>query len=378
MADIMDYLDWRGDLSLENSPFNEVDHLILSQLAYVNFDGIVPGVMYEEEFVTLEKACELFYKMYDEKEVLKNKAFSRLAPIMMKKMAQTRRFKEIKLKCYVSQLDYEAQKQFSVVQILLEDQTVYVAFRGTDDTLIGWKEDFNMSFMTAVPAQLAAVAYVNQTLKNTSCKIRMGGHSKGGNLAIYAAIKCEREIKERILEVYNNDGPGFNKEMMMSEAYQSMLSRIRTIIPQGSIIGMLLEHEEEYSVVKSKQVGIMQHDVMSWEILGTNFIYSDQISKGSMILDQALKGWVNELKEEERSEFIDTLFTIFEATGAKTISELNKAKLKKINIILKSYNAMDETSKEMIGRIVGLLTNEYFKVVKGSIGKKAAEIRSST
>lgn len=369
MADIMDYLDWRGDLSFKQAVFNEVDNLILSQLAYVNFDGIVPGIAYDE-VVTLEAACELFFKMNDEKEVLKDKSFTRLATILMKKMAQSERFKYLKLCKYKSQVDYEAQKQFAAVHMILEDESVYIAFRGTDDTIIGWKEDFNMSFITPVPAQIEAATYVNQTVLDRKQQLRMGGHSKGGNLAIYAAVKCKEEVKEQILKVYNNDGPGFNKEMIMSPGYQKMLSKIETIVPQSSVVGMLFEHEEEYVVVKSKQIGLLQHDAMSWEILGSQFIYSEEITKGSQILDDTLKAWINNLSEEERAQFVDSLFTVLEATGAKTISDLTKAKLKKANMILKSYQAMNHTTKEMLSETIKLLTNEYYKVFRQSLTKK--------
>lgn len=374
MADIMDYLDWRGDLTLQQSPFNEVDHLILAQLAYVNFDGIIPG-MQSNEAVTLEAASKLFFKINDEKEVLKQKLFARLAPFVMKKMASTRRFRDMKLCKYVSQLDYEIQKQFGVFQVFLEDGTIYVAFRGTDDTLVGWREDFNMSFMAPIPAQVEAVNYVNRTLSHTTRPIRMGGHSKGGNLAIYAALKCQKCIRKQIIEVYNNDGPGFNKAMMASFNDESIMSKIRTIVPQGSIIGMLLEHEETFTVVKSKQVGILQHDAMSWEVMGPKFVYLEELSKGSQLLEHALKGWMERLEDEQRSQFVDSLFSILEETGAKTVLELTKAKLKKANRLIKSYHAMDDMTKEMLGHTIKLLTNEYYKVVKQSLGKKLSKVK---
>ena len=369
MADIMDYLDWRGDLSFKESAFNEVDNLILSQLAYVNFDGIIPGIAYDES-VTLEEACERFFKIYDEKEVLKNRSLARLAPMLMKKMVQSERFKKLKLGKYKSQLDYEAQKQFAAMHMILEDGTIYIAFRGTDDNLIGWKEDFNMSFMTPIPAQIEAVAYLNETAVDLKQAIRMGGHSKGGNLAIYAAVNCKDEIRTRILKVYNNDGPGFNKEMITSSNYQKMLNRIETIVPQSSIVGMLFEHEEDYIVVKSKYIGFMQHDVMSWEVLGGKFVYSDKRTRGSQILDHTIKSWLNNLGAEEREQFVESLFSILDATGAKTLTDLSKARLKKANMILKSYKAMDATTKEMLSKTIKLLTNEYYKVFKQSFSKK--------
>lgn len=370
MADMMDYLDWRGDLTFENSPFNEVDNLILSQLAYVNFDGIVPGITYDET-VTLTDACTLFFKMHSEKEVLNNKSFIRLAPMVMKKMAETKRFKDIRLCKYVNNIDYVLEKQFSALHILLDTKTLYVAFRGTDDTLIGWKEDFNMSFMTAVPAQLEAVTYLNHTVLSAPYDLIIGGHSKGGNLAIYASVNCESTIKERIITVYNNDGPGFNEAMIASLNYQEMLPKIRTIVPQSSIVGMLLEHEEEYTIVKSKQTGIMQHDAMSWEILGTHFVYTDTVSKGSKILDTTLKSWLNNLDEVQRAEFVDAFFSLLDATGAKTLPDLTVSTIGHINQMIKTFNALDDTTKEMLTKVIKALTFAYYTSFKQSLSQKS-------
>ena len=365
MADVRDYLDWRGDLSFKEVPFNEVDNLILAQLAYVNFDGIVPGIAYDES-VTLEAACELFFKINDEKKVLKQKSFTRIATLLMKQMVQSERFKNLKLSKYKNHIDYEKQKQFAALHMELEDDTIYIAFRGTDDTIVGWREDFNMSFMAPIPSQIEAVEYINKTARDLKQPIRLGGHSKGGNLAIYAAVQCEADIKDKILKVYNNDGPGFNQEMMMSPDYQNMLNKIKTIVPQHSVVGMLLEHEEEYAVVRSKQIGLFQHDAMSWEVLGSEFVYLEETTKGSQMLDDTFKAWINNLSQEERAQFVETLFSILEATGAKTLSDLSKAKLKKASMILKSYHAMDETTKEMLLHTIKLLTNEYYKVFKKS------------
>lgn len=370
MADMMDYLNWRGDLSFDVSPFNEVDNLILSQLAYVNFDGIVPGIAYDES-VTLTDACELFFKIHSEKKVLNNKSFIRLAPMVMKKMAETIRFKDVRLCKYVNNIDYTLEKQFSALHIILDQHTLYVAFRGTDDTLVGWKEDFNMSFMTTIPAQLEAVTYLNHTVLTTPYDLIIGGHSKGGNLAIYASVNCKSTIKERIITVYNNDGPGFNELMIASLSYQEMLPKIRTIIPQSSIVGMLLEHEEEYTIVKSKQTGIMQHDAMSWEILGTHFVYTDNVSKGSKILDTTLKAWLSNLNETQRAEFVDAFFSLLDATGAKTLSDLTGSKLGHINQIIKTFNALDDTTKEMLGKVIKALTIAYYTSFKQSLSQKS-------
>ena len=369
MSDILDYLQWRGDLTFDKSPFNEVDNLILSQLSYVNYDGIVPGPSYDEQ-ITLEEACVLFYKMHTEKEVAADKSFIRLAPVLLKHAATTERFKHIGLYNYVSKLDYKEEKQFSALHYRLDGETIYVAYRGTDDTILGWKEDFNMAFLAAVPSQIEAVNYLNATLKQPPNNVYIGGHSKGGNLAIYAATQCNPKIKPYIVEIFNNDGPGFDEHMLESRLYQEMLPRITTIVPQSSVIGMLLEHEEEYKVIKSKQLGIMQHDAMSWEVLGNSFVTCDTVSKGSQILDHTLKSWLRTISKEEREQFTDVLYEILETTGAKTLSDLSTSRLKKINKLLKSYNALDEATKTKLTHMVSQLASTYYQMFKESLLSK--------
>lgn len=369
MANIEDYLKWRGDLTFKQAPFNEVDNLILTLIGYISFDGIVPGPAYKE-IITLEEASNLFFKMYTEKDILSNRSFTKLVPFLMRQVAQTKRFKDVGLCKYVSIIDYKDEKQFAALHILLEDGSTYISYRGTDDTLVGWKEDFNMTYMIPVPSQLSALKYLEMTTKWSNRPLRLGGHSKGGNLAIYAAISCKDKIKRRIIEVYNNDGPGFNQEVIESKGYKEMLHKIKTIVPQSSIVGMLLEHEEEYVVVKSKKSGISQHDIMNWEVLGSKLVYLESISKNSQKLDHTIKGWLGNIDMAQRQQFIDALFTALESTGAKTISELTTDKFKNINAILKTLGTMDETTKEMVTRTLKILASEYYKFFVQSLTKR--------
>ena len=208
MGNIMDYISWRGDLTFEQSKFNEVDNLILACFSYVNLDGI-PAVA-EQKGIELKNLTEEFMKLHTMEELEADKSFIRLAPFMMLEMAETNRFGNSVIRNYVNEIVTEAEQQFAAVEIVLEDGTSYVSFRGTDDTIIGWKEDFNLS-TGVVPAQERAVEYVRRVSENTSGMLRVGGHSKGGNLAIYGAVMC-KEAHEKIMEVYSNDGPGFSKE----------------------------------------------------------------------------------------------------------------------------------------------------------------------
>ena len=287
MANMIDYLEWRGDLSFCTAGFNEVDNLLLAQLAYVDFDGIVPGQDSGAD-ISLREASDIFWSGHDEEEILSRVSMTKWAPIVMRSMAETERFCNIRLSRYVNDVSDEEQSQFSVVCAALADGSIYVAFSGTDDTIVGWRENFNMGYLAETPGQLKAVQYLNRLDGASGQKLRVGGHSKGGNLSVYAAVKCLPKIQKRILTVYSNDGPGFNHEMTESAAYRRMLPRIKTILPESSIVGMLLEHQENYEVVKSSQSGIQQHDALSWEVLGASFVYVEQVAMKSVLLDETM------------------------------------------------------------------------------------------
>lgn len=245
MANIFDYINWRGDLSLRDSKFNEIDNLILARFSYFPFDNILK----EGEEITIAEAGKRFKKLDVQKERILQKEDIDLFP----KMAESKRFSEMKIANYINKISPEEEKQFSAITIYMPDDTIYISFRGTDNTLIGWKEDFNMSFREKVPSQLDAVEYVNRVASKYTNKIRIGGHSKGGNLAVYAASFCSKEIKDRIINIYNNDGPGFHETITINPNYIETVPKVHTLIPQTSIIGRLLYHEESYTVVQSTE-----------------------------------------------------------------------------------------------------------------------------
>lgn len=373
MADIEEYLIWRGDLTFKQDAFNDVDNALLSAMAYVDMHGIVPESD-SKGSVTLADASRLFFEEHSRKELQADESFIREMPFLMQKMAESRRFSEIKLSKYMEIIDEEAQMQFAAFHIDLGDGSTYIAFKGTDDTLVGWKEDFNMSFISPVPSQHTAVEYVNNTVKSGEGKLRLGGHSKGGNLAIYAAVHCDGRVQRRILEVYNNDGPGFDRSVVESKEYREMLPKIKTIVPYHSVVGMLLEHEESYMVVESSQTGILQHDIMSWQVLGREFVKKDSISKASGVLNKALSNWINSLDNLRREEFVEALFDIIKASGATTLSDIRTDRFNSAGAAFKLYKTMDKDTRVMLMRILHSLTGEFDKVIRAEKGKKTQHI----
>ncbi len=229
----------------------------------------------------------------------------------------------------------------------------FTAFRGTDNTLVGWKEDFNLSFLDTIPGQWAARDYLEKIAERCPGTLYAGGHSKGGNLAVFAAAVCSPEVQARIRSVYNNDGPGFSGAVLEQPGYQAVLGRIQTFVPQSSVVGMLLEHEEPYTVVRSGQVGLMQHEPYSWEVLGSDFVRLKQVTQGSRLVDQTIKTWLSELSRQEREAFVEALFELLENADIRHLSEA--AKPKNLYTILQKLGREDDKTRLMIARVLSRL-----------------------
>lgn len=358
MANIFDYLTWRGDISLREDPFNEVDSLVLAWLSYVSLDDVMPGGGHNRP-MTIEEAGRAFFEQNDLEERLKGFSLTKTSALLFHELINCPRFSQMKIINYANHISEELQQQFSAMTIQIDKDTLFVAFRGTDDTIVGWREDFNMSFLPSVPSQIEAATYVTTTLRNRPEKFIFGGHSKGGNLAVYAAVHAPAELKSRIIQVYNHDGPGFLHDVLESAEYKEMLPKIKTIVPESSIIGMLLGHEEEYEIVKSTQKGIMQHDAGSWQIIRNEFVYLDSLSNSSKFLNHSLKEWVSGLNEEQRKEFVDGLFQMLEAAGAKTTGELYSSGWKSLSSAVKAFNGMDLEMKQNLM----IITKSLFEIM---------------
>ena len=287
MATVFDYLKWRGDLSFAQDPLNPVDGLIFCVLSYIPFVG--QAAERPNEPIALRDAAADFLSLddYESRVRAKNDA------MMLRAAAETARFGGCKMVLYRDQFAPEEETQFAAMTFLLPDDTAFVAFRGTDRSLVGWKEDFNMAFQEAVPAQLLAQDYVREV----------------------AAARSTPDIQQRILEVYNNDGPGFTDYLMGDPGYLAMVPRIKTYVPQSSVIGMLLEHEEPYTIIKSNQVSVLQHDPYSWEVMGPSFVPMQSITADSQFVNQTIKAWIASMDTQERNRLVDALFGLLGTGG---------------------------------------------------------------
>lgn len=354
MANIIDYIAWRGDLPFSVVPFNDIDSLILCQISYLDFGAIVSESF--NECITLKDAAESFRNAKDFSSRRKVGAMiNSLTADLLFAAASSKRFGNVKACGYKTRFDPRQEEQFSAVTFLTGDKHAFAAFRGTDDTIIGWKEDFNMGVLETVPSQTDALCYLTEAMKSIRGLFRTGGHSKGGNLAIYAAANIDRKFKNRIACVYNNDGPGFREETVASAQFLALAPKIRSFYPQLSIVGMLFSHAASYTVVESEQSGIMQHDPFSWHLTKDGFVSLSGFDPASEWFHDTFNAWFLELADAERSRFVTTLFKVLEATDATTNSELEKNWWQNSAKIVAAFAKLDGASRDNVIKTVQLL-----------------------
>ena len=285
-------------------------------------------------------------------------------PEMLRKMADSRRFGDMKLNCFVDWLDVSRGEQFAALAIETGDGALYLSFRGTDDTLAGWKEDFELACMPEVPAQKKALEYTRAVARQfPRKKLRLGGHSKGGNLAVYAGVFSLESIQRRVIAVWSNDGPGFHDDLLDLPEHRRVAERIFSIVPKSSVVGMLLEPEEEYTVVDSNQLGFMQHDGFSWQVMGDHFIRLRQVTRQAHLSDQELRTWVQSLSVEQRENFVTALFDVLTASGAVTLTDLKAESYKAVGPIVKAMKDLDKETREGLMEFVAILFKSNLRLV---------------
>ncbi len=343
--DIIRYIETEF-ATFADKEFNAVDSLVLSKLSYIRFEGIVPLLAQKKKSVCLTELlrAEVFDSMFlnlcDRDTHLR----------FLFALASSPRFRRTQMNFYVNHSDPVTEKQFSAVTYHLEDGTAYIAFRGTDSTFIGWKEDFNMAYLSPVPSQKEAALYVCAVTKRIRrfSSIRIGGHSKGGNLAVYAAIKCGLPVQKRIIGVYNHDGPGFKDSLFESPEYARIKSRIHTTLPEASLVGLLLQQHEGYSVVKSSKRGIKQHDPFSWIVEDSDFVFAGELKDSARLRDKTIDEWLKTLTDEKRKLFINTLFDVLDATDSVTLHELSQEWHKNATAMLYAVKNIDPETRRFV------------------------------
>ena len=366
MANLMDYLSWRGDLDMGRDPWNPVDALAMANLCYLDFQEIS-----DERGWTLGEACRRHLNMPSPVANFDGRYQQ------FRAMAESHRFGGIRMHHFLSLTDEEQGVQFSATCYDLPDGTLCIGFRGTDGTIVGWREDFNMSFQTTVPAQEAAALYLARAAEMDGRPIRLLGHSKGGNLAVYAAAQCLPEVQDRLSEIYTFDGPGMDPEIFESEGYRRISGKIRSFVPQSSIIGMLMDYYPTYTVVTSSASGIAQHDPLTWMVKGRAFETAEKIDSSAEAISDTLHDLLKETNREEREKVVDALFGVLENTRASTFSEMKGEWFRSITGVAQGTWDLPADARKAVGKLVGLLLSLGFGNLTEKYRAKAGDRKSA-
>lgn len=354
MKTVYNYLKEYGKFTLLEKEFNEVDNLVFSMLSYINFNGIIPGI--GNGSITIEAASKLFFEKYNKKEIDKNIISVRDACYLLKEVSRTKRFKNLELLNYEYKLSNISQ--FGALCVKFPNHAMYVSFEGTDSNISGWEEDFLLAYKFPVKSHELAIDYVNKINSWFGPKLYVGGHSKGGNLALVAAMYCKRSVFRKIKHIYSNDGPGLRMEELESIRYKRIEHKFTHIVPEESFIGMLYHSKDDFKVIKSNKRNLFQHNAINWAVEGDHF-KRGKLSDGSNRIRLAMIRWLDKLDIEQKQEFTQILFSIFKKAEVKDLVEIKKSMISNMMKILKEMKNINSENKAFLTATFKDLYNEW-------------------
>ena len=356
MKSIINYIEKYGDITFKEKSIGEVDYAILSVLSYLNFDGIIYSNLTK---VKLGDAVKSFFDKYPE-EVLENHGVGlKDSYTIAKSLIDKKRYCNLELYNYVYELDETIQ--FSAMFINIDKDNIFISIEGTDDEVVGWKEDFQLSYQFPIPAQRRCRDYLNKYISLFSeKKYVISGHSKGGNLALVGAMYMNVLKQHKIKAIYSFDGPGLRYEETKSFRYLSLKSKYHLIVPNYTVVGLLLNNKEDYKIVESNKKGIWSHSVINWKVNDDHFVQTKELSTFSKRIDDAITNWLDPLDYETRKSFVEDIFMIFERCNIETLYKIHAKDLKEILLVVRESSKLSPETKKILK---GLLT-EYIKIVK--------------
>lgn len=344
MEKIFDYVNKYGNYDFDEKVLGELDMLIFSHLSYLDLSNFKDGLIYD---------IGSSLKNYDANNLGDSvKTTYKLLSLIYDK----KRYKNITMFNYKYILTDDVQ--VGILSLRLLNNDIIISFEGTDNTFIGWKEDFALSYEYPTKSHLIASKYVSDTLNKNNCNIYLCGHSKGGNLALVSALRLLPSKKGKVKKIYSFDGPGIPDDIFKSMDYNMIKDRLINIIPNYSIVGVLL-YQENLNVIKSDAIGIMQHEISSWKVEDDRLLRCEESSL-SKELDVSIKVWLIKTTREERRQIIDEVFDIFVKSGIKTTDDIKENKIKSVNMLLKNLNGFSKETRTLF--------NNYMKMLIGEVG----------
>ena len=340
MADLLDYIAWRGDLPFSEAPMNGLDALCLAVFSYEKLppEAVGPAGM---------PLSDIPVEPVEEEANFRNRRAR-----LLRMMTRSARFGGARV-CYAAdQVDAALGMQFAACCVDITPEIRVVCFRGTDATMVGWREDFTMSYECPVPSQTAAAVYLAGVARETDARLVTTGHSKGGNLAVYAALSV-RLPEERLLSAWSFDGPGFMEPVLASEGYRRVQPRMHVVIPESSVVGRLMGHHAEQTIVRSGAVGLQQHNPFNWRVAPPEgFELAPETTVSSQITNRSIDAWLLKASPEQRRMAVDAVFTLTNLTGAESPSQIKRGILKNFPKALRTLNGFDTQTKLILGRLL--------------------------
>lgn len=371
---IHDYIDWRGDIPFSVDPLNEADYLVFADLVYCRFDGLLN----KNKVLTIKELSEAYFANEINRQMLDNSDVSFEDPVLLNKLSKSKRYMNLNVHDYVSSFHDANNEQFAAMMIDVPNFETIVAFRGTDDSLAGWVEDFEIS-CKEIKSQKDAVEYMNNRSKIFRKYILLG-HSKGGNLAIYSAMNVKDKIEKRIKKIISIDGPGLVRDTYSKEKFDLIKNKYIKYSPSYSIVGSIFDNEEEKIIVKSNSTGFGQHDLLTWQIEGNRILKSDKIENDSILFTTAVDSFVSKTTVEERQIFIDELSNALRKADVDAISDIYNGDLKKFALIINNISSTSKKAKDITNlffmEFVNVFGNNFVDTVKGFVEGAANSIKN--
>ena len=362
MTNLMDYLTWRGDLSMKADPFNIVDAMILAELSYLPLEHLIP-----EAFGLGRPIAELAKEFQPDTVPESERIFTfREDYRLLRKLAQSERFRNVRMMGSQAITDSAQEVQFAAFTYVLPAGEYYIAFRGTDSSITGWKEDFSFSYLNETTGQRFAAEYLNRHV-GASHDLIVGGHSKGGNFAVYAAVNCMPVVKKLIRRVYSFDGPGFRDEFAHSDSYQEMLPKCISVIPQSSLVGQILTSDTPHRIVRSSAPAILQHFMYSWAVQGNDLVYAESLSRLGTMINVTLRQWLASLDDESRRSLTEAIFDVMSAPETDTFKALRQNKIQSVQKIYAAIKSLDPDTQFMVRKVIRKLISSSGNALNNEI-----------
>ncbi|MGT2908067.1 Mbeg1-like protein [Streptococcus dentiloxodontae] len=364
MANLLNYVDDVKHDNFDNYPLNEVDMLVLTELGYLPFNSILTDEFNAFKGLTLQKLAEAYFQKYGDKPFSTTACKNRIR--LLKKVMAAKRYQDIHAFAFVDDVDITLEKQFSAITFQLKQDYFLLAFRGTDDTLIGWKESFYITYKKEIPSQTAAKAYLEKALTYLSGKCYLTGHSKGGSLALFAAAFTSSNAQKKIANILTYDAPGLHPSLTQTDGYQAVQHQVRAFIPQDSVVGQLWKKPNEASVVRSKTwgPGLCQHDTFTWQIQNRQLVQLKTVTKGSLQVNRALNLWLKQFNEHQLQKYCDDSFDLLFTSELQCLGDLHHHMLPKLFTVIKQFLSMPQTDRQALLKAIRDFFPFYFRMIK--------------